>query len=63
MKPTEKAVIRKIFVCYVYNLFVYVLTAYIVVLTDITIVGNLNLGVTKLIFRIFISLQHHVVNL
>ena len=26
--PTEKAVIRKIFVCYVYNLFVYVLTAY-----------------------------------
>ena len=24
---TEKAVIRKIFVCYVYNLFVYVLTA------------------------------------
>ena len=28
MKPTEKAeVIRRIFVCYVYNLFVYVLTA------------------------------------
>ena len=26
--PTEKAVIRKIFVCYVYNLYVYVLTAY-----------------------------------
>ena len=26
--PTEKAVIHKIFVCYVYNLFVYVLTAY-----------------------------------
>jgi len=26
--PTEKAVICKIFVCYVYNLFVYVLTAY-----------------------------------
>ena len=26
--PTEKAVIRKIFVCYVSNLFVYVLTAY-----------------------------------
>ena len=24
--PTEKAVIRKIFVCFVYNLFVYVLT-------------------------------------
>ena len=28
MIPTEKAVLRKIFVCYVYNLFVYVLTAY-----------------------------------
>ena len=28
MIPTEKAVILKIFVCYVYNLFVYVLTAY-----------------------------------
>ena len=28
--PSEKAVIRKIFVCYVYNLFVYVLTAYLV---------------------------------
>ena len=26
--PTEKAVIRKNFVCYAYNLFVYVLTAY-----------------------------------
>ena len=26
--PTEKAVIRKIFVWYVYNFFVYVLTAY-----------------------------------
>ena len=30
--PTEKAVIRKIFVCYVYNLFVYVLTMHTVVL-------------------------------
>ena len=28
--PTEKVVIRKIFVCYVYNLFVYVLTATVV---------------------------------
>ena len=28
MVPTEKALIRKIFVCYDYNLFVYVLTAY-----------------------------------
>ena len=26
--PTEKAVLRKIFVCYVYHLFVYVFTAY-----------------------------------
>ena len=32
-EKTEKAVIRKIFVCYVYNLFVYVLTAYTVVLS------------------------------
>ena len=27
-KPTEKAVFCKVFVCFVYNLFVYVLTAY-----------------------------------
>ena len=54
MIPTEKAVIRKIFVCYVYNLLVYVLTAYGCTLQctkDIIILWILKCGITMLVLK------------
>ena len=66
--PTEKTVIRKIFVCFVYNLLVYVLTAYAVVLSKtrkLQFTNTVNLSVftvniSKTLYRHLYSLFHKI---